>query len=502
MPRGVHYIDHGRDNLEALLAGGERVCILSFDNSNGAHAAVTQVGGSQETNTGWDHGVPWALTRLGCKAYSTGLVPPRNWDVDQGRGLGMGWTHVQWAFTTFDNAAGSLTFAGATNFTNPPIFVKGADPTDPTPHHLVGMWTGPGNPTIDNNFRGIKILTDAEAATGRPAGLMDYDTADLRANYFWFRSPGSGSQAFNAGFAVYPNGGGINNLDVKTMDCKSAGTWAGSAAAYNIGHGTCILPAGSAARNAAQVGAHFPLYGAGGGAVQGDRLLILGANVEQVNRVGGFAYKTVTWANGYGARRIAQRLQDASNNAALDFMIAHSRHMQQGNPGGRVRIIFRWDLAVNDVGDGANSVGPSPAPSNTAAGAYDNCRACVAAIDAALDRLGIPRTWVTHIWEPAHWYNANPDVATEAAALALIRQGVKDFCRDESRSVFVNKAEISYYEEHRSAVQGVLAYWTAAGTEPAHLTRIGYESLSLRVWAAIFGALSSQPARLLREMLR
>ncbi len=496
MPYGVYGARNFARHAAALLSGVSRVDILGFHDSNGAFASPTVVPGAttgEESNTGWDHGVQVALLRLGVPMYATGLYTPRTARNNIGTGVGAGTRIIGVRFDACDNDGSIVTYSPTLNLTFPPapaLWVQGTDPTDPTPHHCPWVWTGASSPPVDNNFRGMLINTTSFAA-GKPwiplSGL-DY-TADLRGHYLYHLT--SQSATFSAGWAVYPSAGGINNFGLGPIQTSVRGQWSGNSVYEQFfGRQSVTLAAGSAQADAQQVNLHLPPYQASGALDPAGKFLVYGSRIEQPGRAGGFSAHTVFWANGYGLRRMAQRLQDPANFTALLFWIAQARELQTGNPGGARYIVFDWSSGVNDVDDGANSVGPSPAPSNTAAGAFDNARALVNAVKQVYAVSGWDYGEVRHIFRGGHWYNANVGTTTEAPQILQIRAGLKDFVRQNSDCVMVDLSELSSYGEYAGADPMLLPFRTSGATDPAHLTRIGYEVLAQRMWSALLSCAS------------
>lgn len=175
----------------------------------------------------------------------------------------------------------------------------------------------------------------------------------------------------------------------------------------------------------------------------------------------GFSVHAEDYRGGQPLRVVAYDMQQASDTT-LSYKWSQIRRRQ----GTRKHMVFVYSGGQNDLNDSTLSMGPNPAPGNTAVGRKDNLTAWEAAIRRIFTLNGWPQSEVSLIVAATH-----PMDDPWETWLVTVRAADKEWCSQRPNafaldfSLFTSMADLSSR-----------GYYFADGSK-AHLTQDGYRYL-------------------------
>ena len=182
-----------------------------------------------------------------------------------------------------------------------------------------------------------------------------------------------------------------------------------------------------------------------------------------------------------GLVRFATRLQNVSNEHLTSFLQAARRGFLID--GQKPCLLFCVEEGVNSRNDSVNSVGPSPAASNTAAGFEDN-------LQAIWNR--IYQVYALNGWDQSEWsmiVEVSPQTQADDADLSMFRQAARDFSDLTANCAAVDRTRLV---ENFAEAQ---TYWATGGTDSAHLTVEGYQRYNLRLMQCVVASSGTETLR-------
>lgn len=333
------------------------------------------------------------------------------------------------------------------------------------------------------------------ASSGAPSQLAAYDTGLYPANYAYLDDAGSFSASSNNGlnidvdcpidvnanlraeyhYGTFPAGTGQLQPAIR-RNSSPYNTLANAAVlnpvtgAYGMARADVTLAA--AARNFA-----LAVRWASPGLANTDGPFF-GSYFRLINtdRTAGFAYHSFA-AYGGSPTRVPASAIIAASDTSLSYYFTQIRRVQLQTQS-QVYVIVTINEGMNDRNDGANnSVGPTPAAGDTAAGFADNHQAIINRLRAI---------WTLNGWShedelyfvliPSHPVS-NPD----DAKLVSYRTAAEAVAAANVNTCAINLERILNFTE---MAQGSAGYYTSAG-DRAHLSQTGYEQVGTKIVQAI-----------------
>ena len=217
-------------------------------------------------------------------------------------------------------------------------------------------------------------------------------------------------------------------------------------------------------------------------------MLLLFNGVTVPGRTNGFDVTPIVSIGGQPTRVHATRLQNQTDEFLTAFFAAWANHAGYASPSEHRRLIMIHD-GLNDQNDSTNSVGPSPAASNTRAGALDNLLAVANRIDG-IHTLNGWRTgnfrYVVVLPQQQQSNDSN---------LTFFRLAARDFAARHPRACVVDLAQLhTGYDTDVTELAG----WTGSVTDYSHPHAMGFRVYARYALESIKAALTIGRAPLSR----
>lgn len=195
------------------------------------------------------------------------------------------------------------------------------------------------------------------------------------------------------------------------------------------------------------------------------------------SRTNGWRFTNGLYRGGEGLRTFAGDCTGLSDNTwAYFFNRIRARQLELGQ---RPRVVIVINSGLNDRGDSTNSVGPSPAPSNTAAGFKDNLNAIRNRIRSvypgSVDEL-------TFLSVPSHPVS-NPD----DSRLIDFRTASAEWASEYDDTAWLDIS--AGYTSTQILANG---WYQSGGSDTSHLTQSAYESIGSTLKNGLAGVSASQ----------
>jgi len=213
--------------------------------------------------------------------------------------------------------------------------------------------------------------------------------------------------------------------------------------------------------------------------------------IEKAAQTTGYGLHALVGKGGRGFRRMAESAGLIPAAWAAATVGTWYANATAASADGTAEVVFDIHGGVNDRNDSTNSIGPSPAASNTRAGVKDNLIALVAALNAVCDAASVPAT--------RRWFRLfpSPPVEPDNATLEFVRLGMEDYSATNKRAVVVRTTEMcrDFPEAHQGFVVSQYPYsdTTATVNDPNHHLRRWYRTLAARSISAGFAAAAAIP---------
>jgi hypothetical protein len=405
------------------MVQSQRVDFVGIGDSNQIHSG-----------DGWDHGFQYALSTLGYPAYATGLVS-QNEGSGSGSGQGYGY-----------NRSGSL--MGATTGADANLqkyYDVGSGALQPA----YATYVADGSSVANNVACGL-FLTPATADILDVTAALKFDI-----HYGTFTT-GTGSFRPSSRLEVSP----FTTLASSTAISTNAG-------AFGMQTATLTLSA-DASRSGKNISGKPILTGTTG--ITGPFFHTY-YRWRNPGRTTGWAYGTLDYRGGQSMRTVAYDLQQAS-----DDTLTHYFSILRNDQGGTSKVIVICvNEGLNDRNETLTSVGPGAVTDGDSPEAYvDNFTALQQRIEAI---------WTLNGWDQSElwWlvFPSHPVSDPDDSELISYRAAIQTYLSANlPQSLYVDLTTLTNYAELTAN-----SWYYSDGTNN-HLTKAGYEQLSLRVLRA------------------